>query len=342
MRTLEQIEPRTPIITAPFTITAPGSYYLAANVHLTTTATAITIASDNVTLDLGGFTISSDASTSGTGIQVQGTRQNVTIRNGVILGTTTVTITGTHPNRTWSRVQGGFQRGILASNANSRGLWIENVKVSGCRTDGFVVHARGAVIVDCVAAANGGFGIAAGFGMKVERCLAQDNFEDGIHGFGIQVIESGAIRNGGTGLRVEVEDGVVQGSHARDNREAGVRGSGTAVSGSTAAFNQGNGFQIDNGSVTHCSAANNGGHGIGGEALAVAHSAATSNRGSGLFVAAGSVFACTSRGNWDHGIWANGTVVAFSRAWLNNQSNGGFFEIGTTGAVSRTGNIPSP
>src|SRR5580698_1789256 len=31
MKSLDQIEPRTPISSAPFTITNPGSYYLAAN-----------------------------------------------------------------------------------------------------------------------------------------------------------------------------------------------------------------------------------------------------------------------------------------------------------------------
>lgn len=36
MLTLSQIEPRTPISSAPFTITAPGSYYLTANLSVTT------------------------------------------------------------------------------------------------------------------------------------------------------------------------------------------------------------------------------------------------------------------------------------------------------------------
>src|ERR1041385_7160549 len=61
MKTLAQIEPRTPIATAPFTITAGGSYYLTTNVSVVT-GDAITIATNNVTLDLNGFTISSTRS----------------------------------------------------------------------------------------------------------------------------------------------------------------------------------------------------------------------------------------------------------------------------------------
>src|SRR5262245_25481316 len=58
MKTLAQIEPRTPISSAPFTISSPGSYYLTTNVTVST-GDAITITVNNVTLDLNGFTIAS-------------------------------------------------------------------------------------------------------------------------------------------------------------------------------------------------------------------------------------------------------------------------------------------
>src|SRR5215831_14797408 len=63
MKTLTQLEPRTPIASAPFTISAPGSYYLTTNVSVSA-GDAITIATNNVTLDLRGFTISSTAAPS--------------------------------------------------------------------------------------------------------------------------------------------------------------------------------------------------------------------------------------------------------------------------------------
>lgn len=72
----------TPISSAPFTITSSGSYYLTGN--LSSTGTGITVAADNVTIDLMGFTLSGDGS-SNVGILLEG-RSNVTIRNGTITG----------------------------------------------------------------------------------------------------------------------------------------------------------------------------------------------------------------------------------------------------------------
>jgi len=54
MKTLNQIEPRTPISSLPFVISSPGSYYLTTNLSGTS---GITISSGNVTLDLNGFTL---------------------------------------------------------------------------------------------------------------------------------------------------------------------------------------------------------------------------------------------------------------------------------------------
>ena len=86
MKTLQQIEPRTPIATAPFTISASGSYYLTKNLTVTA-GDAITITADNVSLDLNGFAISSTASPAGgTAILLSGGRQNIHIGNGAITG----------------------------------------------------------------------------------------------------------------------------------------------------------------------------------------------------------------------------------------------------------------
>src|ERR1039458_3298480 len=58
MKSLDQIEARTPISSVPYTISAPGSYYLTGNLAVSS-GTAITIAANQVTLDLNGFTLSS-------------------------------------------------------------------------------------------------------------------------------------------------------------------------------------------------------------------------------------------------------------------------------------------
>src|SRR5260370_25455545 len=57
MKTLSQIEPRTPISSLPFTINAPGAYYVTTNLTGVTGTNGITIAANDVTLDLKGFSL---------------------------------------------------------------------------------------------------------------------------------------------------------------------------------------------------------------------------------------------------------------------------------------------
>ena len=88
MKTLDQIdaklEKRTAISSLPFAITAPGSYYLAANVGVSS-GSAITISVDNVSIDLNGFTLSGSGS-SQSGIIVSGSRRHIRVSNGSIRG----------------------------------------------------------------------------------------------------------------------------------------------------------------------------------------------------------------------------------------------------------------
>src|SRR4051794_32732317 len=84
MKSLDQIEPRTPISALPFAITSAGSYYLSGN--LTSATGGITIQANEVTVDLMGFAL---AGGNGSGIVVSGNRTNIVIRNGTIRGWST-------------------------------------------------------------------------------------------------------------------------------------------------------------------------------------------------------------------------------------------------------------
>ena len=64
MKTLGQIEPRLPISALPFTISSPGAYYVTTNLTGVTNAQGILIQSDDVTLDLSGFTLTGVAARS--------------------------------------------------------------------------------------------------------------------------------------------------------------------------------------------------------------------------------------------------------------------------------------
>ena len=84
MKTLDQIEPRTPIPALPYTVETPGAYYLTG--PLNSTNTGITIASSDVTIDLMGFTIRGSQNPNHPGIQAVGGEdvmlRNIVIRNG--------------------------------------------------------------------------------------------------------------------------------------------------------------------------------------------------------------------------------------------------------------------
>jgi hypothetical protein len=68
LRTLTQVEPRTAITNIPYTISQPGSYYLATN--LVSASSGVTIATNGVTLDLMGFALAGNRSGGGHGVWI--------------------------------------------------------------------------------------------------------------------------------------------------------------------------------------------------------------------------------------------------------------------------------
>src|ERR1700742_1262973 len=83
MKTLGQVEPRT-AISGPVTISQPGSYYLAANVSISS-GDIITITTNNIKLDLNGFALTStDVNGGSRAIYLSGSLTNITIVNGLI------------------------------------------------------------------------------------------------------------------------------------------------------------------------------------------------------------------------------------------------------------------
>ena len=155
MKSLAQIEPRTPISAAPFTITNDGSYYLTTNLTVAS-GNAITIATNSVTLDLGGFTISSTAaSATGTGILLNSGLRNLTILNGFVQSGVTNNGSGVYSGP-------GFQNGISYSSTAPVNTRVAGVSVAGCSGNGIYLFIGDSTVVEsCTVRTVGGYGIMA-------------------------------------------------------------------------------------------------------------------------------------------------------------------------------------
>jgi hypothetical protein len=154
MLTLSQVEPRTPVDaihtpgngTSEFVINSPGSYYLTTNILGVSAKDGIAISTNNVRLDLNGFSLMGASGGFNVGIRiVAGT--NVTVLNGAISG--------------WSA------DGLYSLGNN---VTLEHLSVSDNAAYGILVE-NPAAIRYCLTTANRDIGIAV-FG---NDCLVQDN-----------------------------------------------------------------------------------------------------------------------------------------------------------------------
>jgi len=186
MKTADQIEPRTPISSAPYTITNSGSYYLTTN--LTGYGDAITIATNGVTLDLNGFTIYSSYNwgATGSGILLKSGLSDITIINGHICGGITNNGSGVYSGN-------GFGYGILYLGNPPANVVVSKVSVAGVYVDGINVGTGNATVVDACTVTTVGFhGITASI---IKSSVATDCGYDAIDGD--QVIDCRGISTGG-------------------------------------------------------------------------------------------------------------------------------------------------
>lgn len=190
MKTLVEVEPRTHIVSLPYTITASGSYYLTTNLSGGGIATGIVIQASGVTIDLRGFSIencTSGISASGTGVK------DIAIHNGGVRGCT--------------------GSGIDLGNVSK--VRLEQLILSDNGGDGASVGETSLVTL-CTAKGNTAHGIALASGGKVFQCVSQSNSGSGIAvTSSCQVADNNCNSNGsgaglltsGTGNRVEGNSG---------------------------------------------------------------------------------------------------------------------------------------
>ena len=264
-----KLEKRTPIASLPFTINTPGSYYVTANLTGVSGQNGITVAAENVTLDLNGFALIG-VTGSGDGIAVAGSSsRNLFIRNGTVRG---------------------WLNGIRAEVASSANSQVENVRaLNNSTTDSQAAGIRlgqGSIVRNCVAAGNNR-GISVGTNSMILNCVAESNAGTGLSAASTgSILNSVSADNGSTGIFLG-QPGVISHCTVSNNGGRGIdAGEGASISDckitgstdyniytetsssvtrstSTLAAGLGIGIRVgDHSTVSHCTAATNGGDGI--------------------------------------------------------------------------------
>lgn len=257
MKSLQQVEPRTPISSLPYTISQPGSYYLTTNLSCAVctnfSTPGINILASGVALDLMGFElVGMPGSTDGIGANHSNT--NVFIHNGTVRDWDGAGVNGLGSlgyQFKNLRVVNNGERGISTGPASlvSDCLAMRNGRVTASSG---IDLGRDSIAKDCVAISNAITGFQADIGATVRDCTARGN------GVGFAV-HNGAVITGCTAIE-NSSDGITATDRCRvignlciGNGFAGtginIFGYGNVVDGNTAISNNINGVGLRGGIV---------------------------------------------------------------------------------------------
>jgi parallel beta-helix repeat protein len=341
MKTLAQVEPRTPITNLPVTISVAGSYYMTTN--LTGNPGGITIAASGVTLDLMGFEL---VGGTGSGVNVSGNRTNIVIRNGTVRGWGDEGVSAdiaTDTTFEGLRILGNASNGLRAGNqarvtgciaANNSGVGISAVfasTISDClavsNSNRGIDVASGCTVIGSASRANGSFGIDAFQFCTIVNCASSSNSQTGINAdIGSTIIGCSSGFNSGGGGIFASSGSTIRDCTARGNQNVGIRaGEGSTVNDCTVSGNTGDGIVVSNRCHLTGNTCNNNGAGTGDGAGV--HATGSGNRIDGNNVTIN-----------DRGIEANsaGNLIIRNSA-SGNGSNyvfGGTQSFGPTNTVS--------
>lgn len=354
MKTLTQIEPRIAIPTTRetpesgrfYTINNPGSYYLTANIQVTS-GNGIHINASNVTLDLNGFAlICEEGEAGGAAVYVLSTHRNIKITNGHITGGTVRNLDPDHASESWlaTFTLKGWMNGIY-SNSDVN---IDNINIKGCRGHGVVTftHSNMENVSSCgnghngISAFRGGrfnnietsnnsaIGFMAGYSI-LTNIIAKGNKEGGIHFSYGSISHADADKNGGNG--VIVNWGSCLNVTSSYNQYIGIQADSSSVTNATAYNNGTHGISASEGTLANCQASENGGDGLLVSYGSVTNSTAAKNHDNGISITGGTVSGCRASNNGHRGIYAAGGVAAHCVASGNGTVLTGLKQIDTTG-----------
>jgi hypothetical protein len=336
MKSLAQIEPRTPINTLSgdsqdlYVISQPGSYYLTTNITATGSINAISINTNGVSLDLSGFTISSTGA-NGTAILLAGNQvtgignADITISNGHITGSVT--------NNAGTYSGPGFYNGISYNipGGTPYNVRVSGVSVSGCQYFGILLGTGNSTVAEsCTVNTVGSYGIQASgvFHSTAVQCGAAainaDNATDcygNCTGYSYGMIVSYAADNcfatslSGAGLLVaSAHNCMAMGSGTGDGLDAVTAsdcygycsGTGTGLHTPYAAnncigYSGGSGFGLSASVANNC---------IGDSVSGTGLSAGTANNCNGQCVGTGTGLSAASANNCIGGTGGGGTGLS--------------------------------
>jgi hypothetical protein len=174
MKSLDQVdaklEKRVPISALPYSISNSGSYYLASNVVGVASSDGITIAANNVTLDLNGFAVTG-VTNSGYGINIAGIDTNVAVRNGNISGwgNGAIAVAG------FTSQNIAFDHLNIFEDTSQTAVYAINALVSDCTIEGGFngIVAINSYVRNCLVSGSGNAGIYADYS-SVKDCQIQN------------------------------------------------------------------------------------------------------------------------------------------------------------------------
>ncbi|MGB8169019.1 MAG: NosD domain-containing protein [Chthoniobacteraceae bacterium] len=247
MKTLDQVEPRTPIdaihtpgnINNLYRITVPGSYYLTGPISGVEGKNGISIEASDVTIDLRGFSVTGNPG-SFTGVRFTDGNNRLTLRNGTING--------------WD--DDGVSE-YAGEGTATEGIY-ENLHLTGNGGSGMRLGDK-CTVRACKFTGNFNYGLFANGRATISRCTASDNGFAGIYFGSGSVLDSVSALNGGSGFESFGEPALMEDCVAFENGDTGFRTVGGAkIADCISRSNSGAGFDASYFStVTGCTAKNN-------------------------------------------------------------------------------------
>lgn len=354
MKTIQEAEPRIPLVpaNAPFSLSTPGSYYLTGNVTTIDSDTvAISIGSDDVSVDLMGYSLIASGGSAGASAIHSAGNHRLVVENGRIIGNwrSAVSTGSSFDCRIENlQVEGQTEAGIIVS-ARSRvtgchvtggsglltnaGIWalgennLRECRVQDADGDGYLLGDRCAV-TECHAAGCGDDGFEATKHCTLVTCHAAGNGGNGFFlGEGGQLVSCQSNSNTLNGFFFA--NGSATDCVALSNTVDGFSATSATVTASIARSN-GQGFDVD-GVVSGCVAVENSGRGFEG-ASTFADCAAIENSTIGFrILGGGTCRGCRAQSNGTDGFFASGSDVSILECSATSNGASGIAINGSPG-----------